>query len=40
VRKCPSCKKILKEVKKIMKISFVNTNGKKQCSKGGKESKR
>jgi hypothetical protein len=29
VRKYPPCKKVLREVKKIMKISLVNTNGKK-----------
>jgi hypothetical protein len=32
VRKYPSCKKILREVKKVMKISLVHTNGKKECS--------
>jgi hypothetical protein len=31
MRKYPSCKKVLKEVKKIMKISLVNTNEKKRC---------
>jgi hypothetical protein len=32
VRKYPSYKKILREVKKVMKISLVHTNGKKECS--------
>jgi hypothetical protein len=32
VRKYPSCQKVLREVKKIMKISLVNTNGKKRCT--------
>jgi hypothetical protein len=32
VRKYPSYKKILREVKKVMKISLVHTNGKKKCS--------
>jgi hypothetical protein len=38
VRKYPSCKKVLREVKKIMKISLVNTNGKKRCSEDGQNS--
>jgi hypothetical protein len=32
VRNYPSCKKILREVKKVIKISLVHTNGKKECS--------
>jgi hypothetical protein len=32
VRKYPSCEKILREVKKVMKISLVNINEKKECS--------
>jgi hypothetical protein len=31
VRKYPSCKKALREVKKIMKISLVNTNVKEEA---------
>jgi hypothetical protein len=32
MRKCSSCKKILRKVKKITKISLVHTNGKKECN--------
>ena len=32
VRKYSSCKKILREVRKVMKISLVYTNEKKECS--------
>ena len=32
MRKYPSCEKILREVKKVMKISLVNINEKKECS--------
>jgi hypothetical protein len=32
VRKYPSLKKLLREVKKIMKISLANTDGKKRCN--------
>jgi hypothetical protein len=32
VRKYPSYEKILREVKKTMEITLVNTNGKKQCT--------
>jgi hypothetical protein len=34
VRKYPSYKKILREVKKVMKISLVHTNEKKECTVG------
>jgi hypothetical protein len=36
VRKYPSCKKVLREVKEIMKISLVNTNGKNHVAENGK----